>query len=356
MSDKIGLYDPWSLGPLTIKNRLVRSATFEFAALDGRLSPAIRDLTLKLAAGGSGLIITGMAGISKEATIGPVMVDASHPDFRSDLRDLTTAAAQFTAPIMVQLNHSGYRTRRDGDNFGVSELVEPDGYVHREATIEDIQKVVTDFASAALRCQEGGAAGVQIHAAHGFLIATFLSPATNQRSDGYGGPIANRARILLETYAAVRAKVGPDYPVAVKLHFSDGPDPSITPDEVVWVSQELAQRGLNMIEVSSGVVNEAGATTFAPLIKRGQEGPFLSGAALLAEKVQIPVVSVCGYRTPDFIAKALNETKIAAVSLCRPLIREPDLPNRWRTDRSPAKCVSCGKCFNPDGLVTCRAL
>lgn len=205
---------------------------------------------------------------------------------------------------------------------------------------------------AALRCKAAGVDGVQIHASHGFLLNSFLSPITNKRTDEYGGKIENRARLVFEIYDAVRAAVGKDYVVGIKFPFSDLKENSIQPEESLWVCKELEKRGIDFIEVSSGIAGDK----FSPVLRKNQEAPFLPYAAQVAEAVAVPVISVCGYRTPDVIEKALAETKIAAVSFGRPLVCEPDLPLRWKTDPSSAKCVSCNGCFKsaPDGIIPCQ--
>lgn len=353
--ETIGMYDPFQIGNLTVKNRLIRSATFEFGADNGRITPRIIELYRELAAGGSGLIISGMQAVLPGAGISPTMVQATYDRYVADMKQVADAVHQNGSLLFVQLNHAGYKaSKSDGfDHLGSSEREVSEGHTYHEATPDEIKMIIEAFGKAARRCKEAGCDGVQIHAAHGFLINTFLSPHFNHRTDAYGGPIENRARILFEAYDAVRDEVGNNYPVSVKLHFNDLVSPSVTPDECIYVSKELEKRGVDMIEISCGVATTAGGDdSCTPIIK--QEGPFLAGAAQVANAVGIPVVSVCGYRTPDFIERALNETAVAAVSLCRPLIREPNLPNRWKTDRAKATCVSCGLCYKSSGIITCQ--
>ena len=262
---------------------------------------------------------------------------------------------------MVQLQHAGYGTfPQDGyDHFGVCDKEMGKGVFYHAMTREEMADVAQGFAAAAARCRVAGADGVQIHAAHGFLLNSFLSPSTNHRTDEYGGGIANRARLLFEIYEAIRTAVGKEFIVSVKFPFSDLIEQSITEDESLFVCQELAQKGADMIEVSSGMVMDGSAHSFTPFMKKGtREGIFRESAAKLAEKVSVPVISVCGYRSPSFIEGTLEHTKIAAVSFGRPTVREPNLPKRWQEDDSPAACISCNRCctsFN-DGVITCQVL
>ena len=188
------------------------------------------------------------------------------------------------------------------------------------------------------------------------MINSFLSPSTNYRTDEYGGKIENRARILFEVYDAIRQAVGDDFIIGVKFPFSDLNENSIKPEESIFVCKELEKRGIDFIEVSSGMVMDNSSASFTPVVRNDNQAPFLKYASQLACQVAIPVISVCGYRTPDMVEKALSETKISAVSFGRPLVREPNLPNRWKNDRSPAMCVSCNRCCNSfgDKIITCQ--
>lgn len=345
------MYEPFRIGNTEIRNRLVCSAMFERAAADGKITEQIAARYRELAEGGAGLIVTGMQAVRAAGRKGPNMVTTDAPGYVEDMGKICDAVHRRGAKIFVQLQHCGAKvTPAEGyDCIAVSGTKVSDTVTYHEASREEIKELARDFGAAAARCQSAGADGVQIHCTHGYLLNTFLSPSTNHRTDEYGGPIENRARILFEVYESVREAVGEDYPVAVKFSFSDLVEHSITPEESLFVLKKLADMGIDMEEISSGMVLDHSPHSFAPLIRAGvNEGPFRKGAAEAAEQVSIPVVSVCGYRSPDFIEKVLETTKIAAVSFGRPLVCEPDLPNRWMTDPSPAACVSCNLCARPD--------
>ena len=344
MAEKI--FDTFEIGGLEIKNRLVASAMFEYAADDGKITATFLNHYRQLAQGGWGLVITGMQAVSASGAIAPIMVNAAYPGYVEDMSEVVAAVHANGAKIFVQLQHAGARTfpAEGYDKFGVD-----------DATAEQLDTVVEKFGLAAANCKAAGVDGVQIHAAHGFLINSFLSPSTNHRADNFGGSIENRARLLLAVYDSIRANVGADFIVGVKFPFSDLIEPDITPEESLSVLAELERRGLDFVEISSGLVMDGSKVSFTPRIGK-DEAPFLRSATLAADKLDIPVVSVCGYRTPDFIEKVLRETKIAAVSFGRPTVREPDLPNRWRVNKSRAKCISCNKCCDSvgDGVITCQ--
>ncbi|MDO4325692.1 MAG: NADH:flavin oxidoreductase [bacterium] len=352
------MYTPFHLGKFQIANRLVASAMFEYGADNGKITEKIKKHYLEVVEGGTGLLITGMHAVSASGAVAPIMVNTEYDGYISDLKDVAHAVHTQGGKIIVQLQHCGAKNcSADGyDRFSVCEKKVSDSCIYHEATQGELSKVVKDFAASALRCKEAGVDGVQIHGAHGYLINTFLSPSTNHRTDEYGGKIENRARLLFEIYDAVRQVVGNDFIVGVKFPFNDLNENSIQPEESLFVCKELERRGMDFIEVSAGMVMDHSTASHAPMIRNDSQAPFLKYASLLADNIKIPVISVCGYRTPDMVEKALTETKITAVSFGRPFICEPNLPNRWKTDRSPAKCVSCNGCRNSfgDGIITCQ--
>ncbi len=299
-------FDTFEIGGLEVKNQLVASAMFEYAADDGKITATFLNHYRRLAQGGWGLIITGMQAVSASGAIAPIMVSAAYPGYVEDMSEVVAAVHANGAKVFVQLQHAGARTfpAEGYDKFGVD-----------DATAEQLDTVVEKFGLAAANCKAAGVDGVQIHAAH----------------------------------------IGADFIVGVKFPFSDLIEPDITPEESLSVLAELGRRGPDFVEISSGSVMDGSKFSFTPRIGK-DEAPFLRSATLAADKLDIPVVSVCGYRTPGFIEKVLRETKIAAVSFGRPTVREPDLPNRWRVNKSRVKCISCNKCCDSvgDGVITCQ--
>lgn len=352
------MYTPFNLGKKQIANRLVASAMFEYGANNGRITEKIKNRYIELAKGGAGLIITGMHAVTASGAVAPLMVNAEYDEYVEDMRYIAQAVHARGSKVLVQLQHCGGKTfQAEGyDKFAVSEKQVADTLTYHEATKDEIRKVAEDFAKAAVRCKEAGVDGVQIHGAHGYLINTFLSPSTNHRTDEYGGNIENRARILFEVYEAVRQAVGNDFIVGVKFPFNDLIPESIQPEESTYACKVLERLGIDFIEVSSGMVMDNSEASLTPVVRIDHQAPFLKYASMVADNVEIPVISVCGYRTPDMVEKVLSETKITAISFGRPLVREPGLPNRWKHDRSAATCISCNRCSNSfgDGMITCQ--
>lgn len=341
------LFEPAVLGGLTIKNRLIRSATIETAgAENGKITPLLGRIYETLADGGIGLIITGMMGVAPNACIHSGMTKIYDESFCDRFGSIVEKVHQKGCKIVVQLGHCGAKSKElDGPDyaFAPSDIDLP-AFQGKEISEAQIEALVKAYGAAALKCKECGADGVQIHAAHGYLISMFLSPLTNRRTDQYGGEIPSRAKLLLDVYDEIRRQVGHAYPVLVKINFSDVAQGGISEQDVIWVCKELDARGIDAIEVSAGIGMDASSTS-------GQGGrrdeAYNAPYALQVKKVvKAAVISVGGFRSPEKILEVLNSGEIEAVSLCRALIREPDLPRRWQNgELVPAACISCGSCF-----------
>ena len=348
------LFESTVVGGLALRNRFIRSATFEYAYDNETETFADKLLPMyeRLATNGVAAIITGMVGIDENSRAGSVMIKAYAQSFVPELSKLAAGVHSLGAKLIVQINHCGQKARtidNGGSPLGPSDASDAQGNPIKSMSQEQIRSVVNSFAGTAVRCQRAGADAVQIHAAHGYLLSEFLNPYFNKRTDAYGGSIEGRARIVFEVYDAVRKAVGKDYPVWIKINCNDLTEPSIAPQEFQWVCSELDKRGIDAIEISGGaMVSPESAST--PLIKKEEnEGYFGREALKLGETTSASIISVCGYRTPQIIEEWLNKGNIQAISLCRPLISEPDLIARWeKGDMRKARCISCSKCFNPE--------
>lgn len=353
------IFENVDLGGLNIKNRILRSATQEGSADEnGNMTPALLAIYETLAAGGVGAIITAMIGVDENARVFSKMLKAYGDDFVPGFSRLATLVHQHDCKVIVQLAHCGAKARPDSGNNPLAPSDFPINLEKpaRAMTQEEIHGVVSAFAQAAVRCKEAGADGVQIHGAHGYLLNQFLSPVFNQRTDEYGGNIENRARVVFEVYNAVREAVGEDYPIFVKINSEDLVDGGFSLEECIWICGQLDKLGINGIEVSGGLSVSGKSASAQRVQETDTEGNFERSALDIAEKISAPVISVCGYRSPDAIESALNRGKIEAISMCRPLISEPDLPNRWKAgSKQRARCISCNKCFNYQSEFGCKA-
>ena len=354
------LFEPALVGGLTLKSRILRSATYE-AAFDENERFAARILPEyeTLAQNGIGAIITGMVGIDENSRLLPSMVKGYGDTFIPELKVLAERVHRFGTKLIVQISHCGLKAReidKGGVALGPSDITPLQDKEVIGMTRADIQAVAASFATVASRCKAAGADAVQIHDAHGYLLSEFLNPYFNKRTDEYGGDISARGKIVLEVYDAVRSAVGSDFPVWIKINSKDLTEPSIAPNEFLWICKALDKRGIDAIEVSGGAAVDAKSSSMQVVRKEADEARFAQEALELADSVSASVVSVCGFRTPSIMEDWLNRGRITALSLCRPLISEPKLLSRWQSgDLSKARCISCNKCFSPKEGIVCRA-
>lgn len=319
-----------------MRNRLVRSATWEdLAERDGTFDERVIRLYSRLAEGGVGLIITGFTSVSDLDDDFSGMMRLSNDGLIPQSRRLVQAVKGFDCPIMTQLALGGYR--REG----------PDGIVRRleitDMGQQDIEDVVDLFSKAAVRARDSGFDGVQIHAAHGFFLSRCLNSLYNGRRDRYGGPPDDRARILTDIIDAIRESAG-DLHISMKINCDDFQVGGLSASDSMRICRLAESHGIGSIEVSGNGASRSGVRANV------DEGYFQAYAADLQRTVRVPVMSVGGYRSAEHIREVLNGTPLEYISLSRPLIREPDLPNRWREgDLAPSACISCNSCYRTRG-------
>lgn len=356
------LFSETFINGMRVRNRLVRSATWEgMCAPDGRPTAKLNDCYRALARGGVGLIITGYAFVRPDGRQAPGKLGIHCDDFAGEMRQLTEAVHAEGGKICLQLVHAGGQT--DSGNAGGQPLapsavrVEQYSELPRAMTFADIQGVIRAFREAARRGREYGFDAVQLHAAHGYLLNQFLSPHTNVRRDEYGGGLPRRSRFLLECYWAVREAVGRDYPVLAKLNGADNLAGGLELPEAAEVARLLDQAGIDALEISSGTpASRPGAPIRRHIDHPGDEAYNLPLAKAIKAVVGCPVMVVGGFRSPA-VCEAALQGDADFISLARPLIREPDLANRWHSgDRARAACISCNACFIPafkEGGIYC---
>lgn len=352
--------DSFTIGNMVINNRIVRSAVFELGGADknGNITDFMKQIYQNLAAGGSGLIITGMFSACTNGSLIPAQVNVNSDSFVKNFREIADNAHSQGSKVVVQLAHCGAKSGfiAEGNRIAPSEITILPDKPAGEATEKEITKMAKEFGESAAKCKEAGADGVEIHAAHGYILSQFLSPFFNKRGDKYGGSIENRLRALFEVYDETRKQVGKDYPVLVRMNVTDLTEPSITLEEAEWVCKELQKRGVDAVELSGGLGNDGKTSPSRRVTEESQEGSFAKEAIEISKQVKIPVISIGGYRTPAVIEEWLNKGNLAAVSIGRPIIREADLAKRWLDgDTSKAACISCSKCYAPkDGKYGCQ--
>jgi 2,4-dienoyl-CoA reductase-like NADH-dependent reductase (Old Yellow Enzyme family) len=242
----------------------------------------------------------------------------------------------------------------------------------RALTLEEIETIIEGFAASVQRAQEAGFDGVQLHAAHGWLLSSFLSPHTNIREDAYGGSIENRSLVVNEIYRRARKKVGEDFPILIKINTMDFLPDGIDIQESAQLAKIFSELGFDAIEASGGMweamVQGQEKLGWEPFLipearvnvnTKNKEAYFLEGAKEIKKEISSPVILVGGIRSFGRAEEILEQGMVDFVSMARPLIRQPDLPNLWLSGNAQdsAECISCNACF-PVGntSLSCKAL
>ncbi len=325
------LFEETEINGMTLPNRFVRSATWDgLATDDGACTARMVDLLTELAKGGVGLIITGHAYVHQNGKHQDWQLGIHRNNLIPGLKKLTDKVHEQGGRIVLQLGYGG---------FYLSKLR------LRNLTLSDIQDMARDYGQAALRVKKAGFDGVQIFAAHGFLLSQFLCPRYNDRTDEYGGSVENRARTLLEVTRAVRDAVGTRYPVLAKINCRDFVENGLTLKDSLEVGAMLEKAGIDAIELSGGLLN------LPNLMKEGidseeDEAGFKNEAKAFKERISTPLLPVGGIRSFSVAEKLIEEGYADYISMCRPFIREPSLINRWKSgDRKKTTCISCNNCI-----------
>lgn len=338
------IFEEFNLGNLKISNRIVRSATMEFGTTEnGTITNKYNKLYENLAKGGSGLIITGAIAINCDSQVKKDMVNVYDQNFIETFSKTVQTVHKYNSKIIPQIAHGGLISMESSSamRLGPSAIIGG-----KEMSKEDITNVINDFCKAALKCKQAGADGIQIHAAHGFLISQFLSPIFNKRQDEYGGSILNRSRILFEIIDSIKSNLGNDFPILIKLNYCDLIENGFSLEDSKWLCNSLDKKGLSAIEISSGLISDKTYSPAQPIPNQESESYNEKAAYEISQSINTPVICVGGNRTFTSIETSLNNTNISAFSLCRPLICEPDLPQKWMINPYyRPKCISCNSCF-----------
>lgn len=345
------LFTPYTFGKLTLPNRLVRSATAErMADEDGRIPDRLIDFYRRLAQGGVGLIISGHMFVHPTGKAHPEMTGVYTDTLVPDLNRWVEAVHAEGGLIAAQINHAGLKADPETVPDPVAPSAAADarlaGREARALTVTEIETLVDAFAQAARRVQEAGFDAVQIHAAHGYLINQFLSPAVNRRTDEWGNSLENRMRFLRRVVEAVRAQVGADYPVFTKLGMRDGFADGLPLEDGVQVAAALEGMGLDAFEISGGFNSKTQASSRKGVRRPEEEAYFLPFAKAAREATDLPLMLVGGFRTRPVMARVLADGDADFISMCRPLINDPDFPNKLRIgELVRSGCISANNCW-----------
>jgi 2,4-dienoyl-CoA reductase-like NADH-dependent reductase (Old Yellow Enzyme family)/thioredoxin reductase len=377
------LLSPAAIGPLPVRNRIVMPAMDQNTCDDGQVTDKTVAHYEARARGGTGLLI-----LETSAVAWPVGATSLHQPALSDdrfvpgLRRLGEAVHAHGAKMVVQMCHHGKTAGVDAmqerpqlvpslplphDEFSVETLTMPElmkmagltggkQATQREATTDDLAWVVEQFAEAAARVQQAGLDGVEIHAAHGYLISTFLSPRFNTRTDAYGSTTENRARLLVEIVRAIRRRCGDEFAVIVRLDGKEYASGGITPELAASYAVMAQAAGAHAIHVSGNAPNATGVGfTDGPL--PWQRDQYIEHAAIVRRSVDVPVIAV-GRILPDAAEDHLANGRCDFVSMGRQLLADPELPNRLAAGRPDLvrTCINCFVCVAQnfwDGVPIC---
>lgn len=378
------IYEPYDLAGIRLKNRIIRSATHEGMADEkGFPTEKLADLYRKLAQGEAGAIITGFAGVQKNGkshVYRMLMVDddACIEKFAGVVR----AAHEYGTPVILQIAHCGRQTRSraTGEKTVAPSAIKDkffDEDIPQALTDHEIREIINNFVLAIERAKKAGFDGVELNAAHGWLLSEFLSPRTNRRHDDWGGTTENRFRIIAEIMKKAKEKVG-DYPVLVKINGHEGKKSGIKIEEAVRIARLLEASGCAAIEVSCGLLEDGfyvvrgqvptdAIVTFVykfkkipaflrPFAKRLVPLLFpvirpltqynVAAAEAIKKNVSLPVIVVGGIPSRDAVSDIIDNNKADLVTMARPFIIEPDIVKKYREGKQrESRCIYCNYCF-----------
>lgn len=322
-----------------LENRIAKAALSEqLGDRHNAPTPRLAQLYRRWAEGGAGLLVTGNVMVDPGAIGEPANVVVEDERHLPELERWAAAAEGTAAAIWMQVNHPGRQSPRHLSPHPVAPSAVAMGGSRRGAFAppraleeSEIVEIVGRFAATAGIARRAGFAGVQVHGAHGYLVSQFLSPRTNLRDDAWGGDPQRRMRFLVEVVRAVRAAVGPGFPIGVKLNSADFQRGGFDEEASVEVARVLQREGIDLLEVSGGTYERAvmvGGRAPSPqrdsTVRR--EAYFLDYTRRLREATQLPLMLTGGFRSGNAMREALSAGDVDVIGLGRPLTVEPDLP------------------------------
>lgn len=322
---------------VTIPNRIVKSAMSENNAdKGGKPSERIIQLYKTWGEGGTGILISGNVMMDSKALNEPRNVVVEDETCMVELKEWANVAQKHGSHLWMQINHPGRQSPKfNKDVVSASDVQLPMKSMFpkpRPMTEDEIWKAIDGFGNCALIAKKAGWKGVQIHGAHGYLVSQFLSTLTNLRIDQWGGSLENRARFAIEIYRNIRKKVGPTFPIGIKINSADFQRGAFTEEESLEVINMLSAEGMDMIEVSGGTYEKAAMMGAGKKIKEStqkREAYFSDFIVKARARTKAPLLLTGGFRTVNVMAKAIENNELDFVGLARPFAVFPYLSKEF---------------------------
>jgi 2,4-dienoyl-CoA reductase-like NADH-dependent reductase (Old Yellow Enzyme family) len=353
MTSFSSLFMPGTIGTLQLENRLVMAAMgTRLASAEGKVTERLLDYYRARARGGVGLVIPQCALVSADSKV-PYMLDICDDTSVSDWSKLVDAVHEAGSKVCIQLMHMGLlfleaRALPQGIEIKVPSMLPwlEANRPYRVLNAQEIERYTDDFAEAARRARQAGADAVELHACHGCLVGTFLSPATNHRRDQYGGNVEDRTLFARNIIRRIRHKVGTEFPVWVRINVVDDVEGGVTLGEASQQARILVSAGANAISLSAGLEYWSPLTIPCYAFT---DGPLLALAAAVRRAVAVPVI-VAGKMSPELAALSVTDGRVDYVAMGRPLLADPDLPKKLREGRveEVRRCIYCNNCLGRD--------
>ena len=390
MGVKKSPFDPITIGPLTLRNRFIKSGANEAMSKDGRPTRALVKHHRDLAAGGVGLTTVAYIAVSDVGRTLPNQI-WMRPEIQEDLKILTSAVHAEGGAISAQITHGGsfvtgmhvrQRLMSAGSGFNPAGMIKGN-FLTRGMNLEDMQVVTAQFVAAAEQARDAGFDAVELHMGHGYLLNQFISPLNNHRKDAYGGSAENRVRFPAQVLQAVKAAVGGDISVLAKINVSDGVRRGADQNDAIVTAKALETAGADMLVLSGGRNVESTWFMFgsnmnrkvvADMLRSQREWvtAFMIAAAAQAERkisfkemyfleysrairkaVSVPLAYLGGVKSLANAEQAMDEG-FECVVLARALLHEPALVNKFQAgELTVSGCDNCNACvayiYHPDG-------
>ena len=351
------LSDPLRVRGLRLSNRLVMAPMVTGLTQDDAPSPAQIQWYRDHARSGVGLVVVEACAVARDARITAFNLGLWDDTQVPGMACLARGIQAEGVPAVVQIVHGGARSYREDpaqERAGATAVALLPGPAPRPMTDAEVLAAVASFAQAARRAREAGFDGVEIHAAHYYLISQFLSPYTNRRTDRWGGDRAGRAGLALETVRAVRRAVGPDYPIFCRMHSVEQFDGGMSTEDAIFFARALAAAGVDLLDLSGIGTSSMGEwqgqpylNTSSVLPKDAPGGAFGPSAGRIRAAVDIPVITVGKLSEPGAAQAVLDQGQADLVALARPLIADPQVAGKLLAgqDQAITRCRQCLSCF-----------